>query len=421
MAKAKKKRRPRRMPEMPERELHVDDVAELEEGALLSAEEASEGERTFADDEAEAKRLGITPTSSSYEDKPSWRDQFFRKGAEKREAFLYISDHTGDVVDDEADDWIQHYYVSKVQGMTIAFFIALILSVGGVVVGNYRGIATIGIVASYLASFVALAAVIVFVLVMITSKRIYGKIAAVLDVGRDPETYCLRYLGYLRAKDPKDMTVAISNYARGLRWQGRWKDARSLFESYLADYGLLGDARAQFLHHLLLAGCAFDQGRLQSLDAEIAYLESVPAAEVPEEFTSQIPTLEKLSHLLSLERDGKKREAYELVEGFFYSSENVLRMALALHLGTNSDNRTDALEWINFVIKMGVTTWCVKRAKAIRSAGFLQKLPAGESRFGRNIRERRRDEREKRRKAKIDAEVAAEAEKTVENAADIPR
>ncbi len=107
----------------------------------------------------------------------------------------------------------------------------------------------------------------------------------------------------------------------------------------------------------------------------------------------------------------------DLVESFFYKSTNVLRMALAIHMGQDSDNRTDALEWIGFVVKMGMSTWCVKRAKAVRSAGKLQKLPAGESRFGMNVRERRKDARRKRR----EAAEAADAEMTDENAAAIPR
>ena len=420
MAKNKKKRA-RRMPKMPERELHVDDIQELEGGALLSTEDTAAALRTFQDDLEEARREGIVPKPSSETENPSFMDQFARNGAEKHEVFRYIRDHTGDVPNEDADDWIQTFYVAKVQGTSVAFFIALILSVGGVIIGNFRGTATIGIVISWMLSFVLLAAIIVFVMVWFIGRRVYPKIAIMLDAGRDPETYCMRYLAYLREKNKKDVLEAIANYSRGLRWQGRWKDATELFDSYIADYGMLGDARAQYLHHQLLACCAFDRGRLQTMQAEIAYMKSVPTADLDESLTSSMDTLVKLEQLLELERDGKKREAYELVESFFYSSENVLRVALALHLGTNSDNRNDALEWINFVVQMGVTTWCVKRAKAIRNSGQLQKLPAGESRFGKNARERRRDAREKRKAERARLAELADAETTVEHEAQIPR
>ena len=422
MAKNKKKRA-RRMPKMPERELHVDDVQELEDGSLLSKEEgvAATTPRTFQDDADEAARLGVVPKPSSETENPSFVDQFMRNGAEKHEIYRYISQHTGDVPNYDANDWIQTFYVAKVQGTSVAFFIALILSVGGVIIGNFRGVATFGIVLSYILSFVVLAAIIVFVMVWFIGRRVYPKIAVMLDAGRDPETYCMRYLAYLREKNVKDVLGAIANYTRGLRWQGRWNDAIKLFDDYIADYGMLGDAKAQYLHHLLLASCAFDRGRLQALQAEIAYMKSVPAAELDDSVTSSMETLERLEKLLELERDGKRQEAYELVESFFYKSENVLRMALALHLATNSDNRNDAVEWVNFVVQMGCTTWCVKRAKAIRASGQLQKLPAGESRFGRNARERKRDAREKRNAERARLAALAEEEEAVENAADIPR
>ncbi len=420
MAKNKKKRA-RRMPKMPERELHVDDVQELEGGALLSTEEEQAASRTFQDDAEEARRLGVVPRPSSETENPSFVDQFMRNGAEKHEIYRYISQHTGDVPNEDADDWIQTFYVAKVQGTSVAFFIALILSVGGVIIGNFRGTATIGIVISYLLSFVALAAIIVFVMVWFIGRRVFPKIAIMLDSGRDPETFCMRYLAYLREKNMKDVLGAIAHYTRGLRWQGRWKDAIELFDSYIVDYGMLGDAKAQYLHHQLLACCAFDRGRLQALSAEIAYMKSVPAEELDESITSSMETLERLEQLLSLERDGKKQEAYELVESFFYNSENVLRMALALHLATNSDNRNDAVEWVNFVVQMGCTTWCVKRAKAIRASGQLQKLPAGESRFGRNARERRRENREKKKAERARLAELADAQAALENEADIPR
>ncbi len=422
MAKANKKKRARRMPKMPERELHVDTIEELEDGSLLSKEENVETSvRTFQDDAEEARRRGITPKPSSETENPSFVDQFMRNGAEKHEIYRYISQHTGDIPNYDADDWIQTFYVAKVQGTSVAFFIALILSVGAVIIGNFRGTATIGIVISYLLSFVVLAAIIVFVMVWFIGRRVYPKIAIMLDNGRDPETYCYRYLAYLREKNEKDVLTAIANYSRGLRWQGRWKDARALFESYIEDYGMLGDPRAQYLHHALLASCAFDQGRLQALRNEIVYMKSVPAEELDEGVTASLETLERLEKVLSLEHDGKRQEAYELVESFYYSSENVLRVALALHLGTDSDNRNDAVEWINFVVQMGCTTWCVKRAKAIRAAGQLQKLPAGESRFGRNIRERRREEREKKKAERARLAELKDAEETVENEATIPR
>lgn len=414
--------RMRRLEEEHRRELHVDDISELEGGALLSAEESQAApSRTFADDVAEAGRLGIEPKSSIQDVKPTFLDEFLRKGAAKREAYNFIVAKTGDGIDEEAEEWINHYYVARVQGLTAAFVVALVCGVIGVVIGNYAGPATLGIVLSWMASFVAFAAVVCFAMVSVTRKRILGKIVNTMDNARDPQSFCARYLGYLKEKDPKDLTQTIWNYARGLRWQGRWKDAIALFDAYIEDFGLLADAPAEHLYHQLLAGCAFDRGRLQEMGQAIEYAESIPETEVGDDVASGLGTLRQLQLVLELEREGKRQEAYDLVESFFYQSENVLRMALALHLGTNSNNRNDALEWIGFVVKMGETTWCVKRAKAIRSSGQLQKLPAGESRFGRNPRERRREERQKRKEAAKLADDVAEAERSVENMADIPR
>lgn len=402
--------------ERPDDALASNEALEVEAELALRSQRAEA--RTFADDVAEAQRRHVkTRATTGTGERPSFADQFFRKGAEAREAFAYISEHTGDVVDDEADDWIQHYYISKVQGLSACFVVAVVVGVIGIVVGNFAGAATISMIISWLASFVVLAGLIVLVMISITKKRIFGRVASTLDSARDPLVFCSRYLAYLRERDPSEMVVAIWNYARGLRWQGRWDDAEALFEAYIDDYGMLADPKSQYLHHQLLAGIAFDHERCQDLLDELYYLKSIPAEALGADLVKEINLTERLAEVLCLEREGRRQEAYDLVESFFYHSENVLRMALALHLGSDSPNRTDALEWIGFVVKMGMSTWCVKRAKAIRSSGKLQKLPKGESRFGRNFRERRREARQKRRAAK----EAADAEQTLENLPELPR
>lgn len=291
----------------------------------------------------------------------------------KGEAHDFIVAHTHDTADEAAHVWVRDFYRKPLRSRLIGFGVAAALGLVGVVIANtsHAGGAQI-VLASWIVTFVLFVAVVMLFMALSTRRGIFPKMLGFLDSDFDPRAFCDCYLAYLEVSDSKDLTTTIHNYCRGLRWQGRSKDAESLFTAYLEAYGLTDDEQCDQLLHQLRASIAFDRQRLAEMDREMAQLADAEMSPQLRESANQLAVLEQL---LALEREERTEEAAELAERVFASSASVLKVAMALHRAMDSTWREDGLEWLELTIKMGGTTWCERRAKALRSSGQIQRLP----------------------------------------------
>ena len=198
-------------------------------------------------------------------------------------------------------------------------------------------------------------------------KRFEDGIASMLDMKCDPALYCRWTLAFLAAGRPTGSYVrGVWNYAYGLMWQGRWRDAIKLVRTIEPD---MSDPGVAFAYDSFMADCAFALRDPDKLTSYIQAMKRIPNRRVVKEAYEHAAELEPLRDLLLLERDGKFDEASAIVDRIL-ADQGLLpieRLLATLHKAECCTDPAEKRSLLDYVTTNGGTTWCVARARELQA------------------------------------------------------
>lgn len=289
---------------------------------------------------------------------------FKRSKAQDAAGFIFRT--LGDRPSKEARAWVK----SQVLGVEHRYrVLVLVCCLAGVVaLGVAYGLPEAPLALTLVVNCAFIGAAIGFVKLFSLRQKLGGAFSYVLDEDCDPVTFADRYLAYIESVWPNDLVVPLWNYCRGLRWQGRWDDARKLLDAYAQDHEV-ASGPAAFCDHQVRAYCAYDQRDTASMIDEVHALQALDASGVSHTFVEGVSQLVSLANILTLEDREDYDQVFEAVEGIFNKVTPVQRVEFALHLALCAPSRPQAMEWLGYTTKHGGTTWCPKEAKRMRQQG----------------------------------------------------
>lgn len=221
-----------------------------------------------------------------------------------------------------------------------------------------------------------LGALILFFLLFSRRQKLGAQFATVLDDQCDPKAYADRYLAYLELEWPESLGVALWNYGRGLRWQGRWDDACRLmaaFEQQASDPLPASDA---YFVHQTRAHCALDQCQLDPLLDEARALQALDLSRLDKGYSQGVAQTVALANQLTREDQGDWDEAFDIWEGYFNVATPVQKALFALHLSRCAPTDKEARSWASYASSHGGTTWCAGAGKKLKWARGSSARPA---------------------------------------------
>ncbi|MDJ1122345.1 hypothetical protein QJ043_09150 [Olsenella sp. YH-ols2217] len=209
-------------------------------------------------------------------------------------------------------------------------------------------------------------ALVLFFLLFSRRQKLGARFAAMLDDQCDPVAYGDRYLAYLELEWPEDRGGALWNYARALRWQGRWAAACDLMAAYERSLDHKAPAQSRYLVEQIRAHCAFDQRRLADLIDAAHALQALDEAGLPKTYSQGVAQTVALANQLTREEQGDWDEAFLVWEGYFNVATPVQKALFALHLARCAPSEKDSRPWASYASANGGTTWCAAAGKKLK-------------------------------------------------------
>lgn len=209
-------------------------------------------------------------------------------------------------------------------------------------------------------------ALVLFFLLFSRRQKLGSRFAAMLDDQCDPVLYGDRYLAYLELEWPEDRGGALWNYARALRWQGRWDDACALMGAFESSLDEKAAPQARYLVEQTRAHCAFDRRQLDALVDATHALQALDRQGLPKTYSQGVAQTIALTNQLTREEQGDRDEAFDIWEGYFNVATPVQKALFALHLARCASSEKDAGTWASYASSHGGTTWCAAAGKKLK-------------------------------------------------------
>lgn len=272
-------------------------------------------------------------------------------------AYDIIARTTGAKPDQESLRWIDSVHMRQYRILSIAGLTGCFVCLLGPFFQLSLFVQMLGLIAG----------IVCIVLRTLGRKRFENVVSSRLDTKCDPVLYCRWTLAFLAAGRPAGGHVrGVWDYAYGLMWQGRWHDAIRLVRTLEPE---LDNPAVAFIYDSFMADCAFALRDPEKLSAYIQAMKSISHRAIAREARLHAAEMEPLRDLLQHERDGHFDEAQRIVDEILADPGllPIERILASLHKAECTIDQTQKRALLDYVMENGGSTWCVARARTLKS------------------------------------------------------